>query len=131
MAHVIPFFLSSFSTKQLIDYEVIVSLTKIKLRSPFLVFSLAFWASKVSQQAKESACLKYKTSGFWKTFYTMSLWASREDLEFFYRNGAHAEAMKKSPVLAKKIITHTFEADNIPPLKRVKRILKKGKVISF
>lgn len=110
---------------------MIISVTKLELKSQLLYFSMMYWAVRIIKQLKSTACLKVKTRGFGSNHYTLSAWENEEDLNDFYRRGDHALAMKKTTVLAKRVITYHYVSTEIPNWQEAKKRLKKGKVISF
>lgn len=112
---------------------MIISITLIKLRYPWQFFQLSLHGMRIFQQLDASnACIAKKNTGFWKDHYTMTAWKSKEDIDAFYKSGAHAEAMKKSKALATELRFITFDATEIPTWKEAKeKIEKEGKVIRF
>ena len=64
--------------------------------------------------------------------YTMTLWNNQEDMNDFYKNGAHLDAMKLSGDIAEEITTYTYSADELPDWKSAKELLKSnGKALKF
>jgi hypothetical protein len=61
----------------------------------------------------------------------MTLWNNENELKEFATSGAHLEAMKISKKIAKEIRTITIDADNLPNWKEAKKLLEKGKVITY
>jgi hypothetical protein len=110
---------------------MIISVTKLELKSPFLYFSMMYWAIRIMKQLKSSNCITVKTRGLGANHYTLSAWENRDHLNDFYRKGDHSLAMKKSTVLAKRVITYSYSSTDLPTWKEAKKRLKKGKVISF
>ena len=82
-----------------------VSITKIELISYSRFFAFFKFNGQIIQELKQSKCKKYKITGSWnlKTWYTMTLWENENDINNFYRNGTHLEAMKQSTSFSTKI----------------------------
>jgi hypothetical protein len=111
---------------------MIAVITSLELKSPLKFFALSQNSLKTILQLKKTNFAGYKSTGFWTTHYTMSLWHTEQDMKVFARNGAHLNAMKKSAVLAKEIRTLVIHTDALPSWKEAKERLKKeGKVLSF
>ncbi len=111
---------------------MIITITSLKLKTPFHFFKLASRALKVTRQLNSTECLSFKKSGFWNEHFTISAWATKEQMHKFARSGAHLEAMKQSADIAKEIRTLTIEADVVPNWIEAKRRLKEeGKVLKF
>ena len=109
-----------------------VTLTYIKLKSPFKFFPLSIYALNILRQLKATNCLDFKKTGIWTDHYTMTLWEKEQDLKDFARSGAHLTAMKKGKNIAKEIRTLTFEADTFPNWKEAKTLLAdKGQTIIY
>lgn len=109
-----------------------LTITVLKLKSPFHFFSLANYARLILKQLKTSPSKDYKARGIWKTHYTMSLWENDQDLKQFATSGDHLKAMQKSAQIASEIVTYTIDSDKMLPWDEAKRLLyEKGKRISF
>ena len=108
-----------------------ITVTYLKLRSPWKVFQMAKHVGKIQQQAKQSpGFIQMATTGWWKLWFTLSAWESEETLKQFARSGAHLEAMKISTQLSPELSTYTFEAAQVPDWKEAKRLLAAhGKVM--
>nr|WP_090078581.1 DUF3291 domain-containing protein [Halpernia frigidisoli] len=63
---------------------------------------------------QESPCKKYKLTGSFnlKFWHTMSLWETDDEINNFYRNGIHLEAMKKSKTFFSKIQSKRITVEN-------------------
>jgi heme-degrading monooxygenase HmoA len=112
---------------------MVITVTSIKLRSPWKFFRLSMFGYKVQKQIKgEKGFIKLKNTGFGKDHYTLSAWQSVEDLKRFSKSGAHAVAMKSSKELSTEIRIYTYTADSIPDWKEAKSLLlEHGKVLNF
>ena len=111
---------------------MILAITLIKLKSPLNYFTLASHYLKIMKQAKSNACLSIKSTGFWTTFYTMTLWESTEVMKTFARSGSHLEAMKSSSKLAEEIRTLTLDSSTMMKWKEAKEKLRSsGKIIKY
>jgi len=84
---------------------MILSITKIELRSNARFIAFFKFNGLIINELKQSNCKKYKIAGSWnlKHWYTMTLWLNENDLNAFYRNGTHLEAMKQSKLFSSKI----------------------------
>lgn len=111
---------------------MIITVTLIKLKSPFSFFALSLNALRILRQLRENkACMKYKSTGFWTMHYTLSLWSDASEMKKFSRSGAHLEAMKISNTLAKEIRTYSYEGTTLPDWKEAKEKLINAKTLSF
>jgi hypothetical protein len=103
---------------------MIVSITKIELTSysklvPFLKFN-----RQIIEELKLSKCKKYKLTGSWnlKTWYTMTLWENENEINDFYRNGIHLEAMKNSKTFSSEIHSHRIQNYDLFSWKKSKKL---------
>ena len=112
---------------------MVITVTYIKLRSPWKFFRLSIFGYKVQKQLKgEKGFIKLKNTGFGKDHYTLSAWQSTEDLKRFSKTGAHAEAMRSSKELSTEIRIYTYDGDSMPGWKDAKNlVLERGKVLNF
>jgi hypothetical protein len=96
------------------------------------LIALAYQVSQIMRQLKQSFCIAKKTTGFWMTHYTMSMWDNDESIKNFARSGAHLSAMKISSRLSTEIRTLMIEAETFPDWREAKQLLKqKGKVLRY
>ncbi|HOS49199.1 MAG TPA: hypothetical protein PLG57_11210 [Bacteroidia bacterium] len=104
-----------------------VSITKIELNSYTKLPSFLKMNGNIFQQLKKSSCIKYKAIGSWnlKTWYTMSVWNNDEDINQFYRNGIHLEAMKSAKNFSSNISSIRIEEKEYIEWKLAKELLKK------
>jgi hypothetical protein len=111
---------------------MIVVVTSLELKSPFTFFALSYNAMKIIRQMKQTSCVAYKSTGFWTSHYTMSLWKSADEMKQFARSGSHLQAMKKSSLIAREIRTLVVEADALPSWAVAKeRLRTDGKLLTF
>lgn len=103
---------------------MIVSITRLRLRSPLKIPALLRHSGSIFDQLKSTDCVEVKTRGIWKNHYTMTQWKSYEDMRAFASSGAHKEAMKMSKALAKEILVLSMECDSPPAWKEAKWLLK-------
>ena len=84
---------------------MILSITKIELNSYAKLIEFFKFNRQIINELKESACKGYKVTGNWnlKVWYTMTLWENEDEINIFYRNGKHLEAMKQSKNFSSKI----------------------------
>lgn len=61
----------------------------------------------------------------WDTYWTLTVWESKADMEFFRNNGNHLKAMKISRHLADKLELVNWEAEAIPTWNECKDRLHK------
>jgi len=82
-----------------------VSLTKIELISYSKLMAFFKFNRRIINDLKQSKCIKFKMTSSWnlKHWYTMTLWENEDDINHFYRNGPHLEAMKQSKTFSSKI----------------------------
>ena len=84
---------------------MIVSITKVELNSYSKLISFFKFNIQIINELKQSKCEEFKlTSDFnLKVWYTMTLWENENDINDFYRNGTHLEAMKHANLFSSKI----------------------------
>ncbi|HRJ28666.1 MAG TPA: DUF3291 domain-containing protein [Cyclobacteriaceae bacterium] len=73
---------------------MMVTITSIKLKSPWKFFALSYNVLKIIRQLKSTIFLQKKTRGIWTMHYTITSWKSEADLKAFAKGGAHLQAMK-------------------------------------
>ncbi len=109
-----------------------MTITSIRLRSPFKFFPLSLYALHILRQLKSTNYVEFKKTGLWTMHYTMTLWNSEEDLKAFAASGAHLEAMQKGANIATEIRTLTIDAEQLPNWKTAKKMLaEQGKAVFF
>jgi len=109
-----------------------VTITSIRLRSPFKFFPLSLYALHILKQLKNTNCIEFKKTGLWTMHYTMTLWKNEEDLKTFAVSGAHCEAMQKGANIASEICTLTIDAEQLPDWKTGKKMLhQQGKTVQY
>ena len=94
---------------------MIVSITKIELISYSKLIAFFKFNGQIINELKQSKAQKYIITGSWnlKDWYTMTLWINENDLNDFYRNGAHLEAMKQSKTFSSKIQSKRIYKDDL------------------
>jgi len=111
---------------------MMVTITSIKLKSPWKFFALSYNALKIIRQLEGTNYLQKKTRGIWTMHYTITSWKSEQELKAFARSGAHLQAMKLSADIADEIRTLTYETDTFPAWKEAKKFLaERGKALHF
>lgn len=111
---------------------MMITITSIRLRSPWMFFRLSYHAMKIMFQLKNTGVLAFRKQGFWKTHYTLTAWKTEDELKDFAHSGAHLFAIKQSAVIAEEIRTLTLPMESIPDWKEAKKLLlDKGKCFSF
>ena len=112
--------------------DAVLVITSIELRSPLYFFALSLSGMKIVKQLSGLPCLGWKSRGFWKSHYTMTLWKSRAALAGFVREGAHGKAMSKGPKLATEVKILTIGSSSMVTWKEaIARIKVEGRVIKF
>lgn len=103
---------------------MIVSITRIELLSYSKLKAFFAFNTKIIAELGQSKCKKHSVSGSWnaKVWYTMTLWESEGDLNVFYRNGTHLEAMKKSKSFSSNIQSTRVARDEMLDWKEAKRL---------
>lgn len=94
---------------------MIVSITKLELISYSKLLAFFKFNGQIISELQKSKCLKHKITGNWnlKSWYTMTLWENENDINDFYRNGIHLEAMKQSKTFSKKIQSKRINNDSL------------------
>lgn len=111
---------------------MILTITLIELRSPLLFFKLSAYHIKITKQAKNASCISIKSTGFWTSFYTMTLWESTEAMKNFARSGLHLEAMKLSSTIAREVRTLSIESNSLLSWNEAKEKLRSsGKILKY
>lgn len=106
---------------------MILSVTKIELNSYSKLVAFFKLNGAITAQQKTSTCKKYKVTGSanLKVWYTMTLWENENDLNTFYRNGTHLEAMKQSKKFSSKIQSKRLNATDLMDWKEGKKLFVK------
>ena len=103
---------------------MIVSITKIELNSYSILIAFFKFNGQIIKELKQANCKKYKVSNNWnfKVWYTMTLWENENDINQFYRNGTHLEAMKQSKSFSSKIKSHRIQSADLINWKQAKKL---------
>lgn len=110
----------------------VLSITYIELRSPWLYFSLSLSGMTIVKSIKSLGCLGWKSTGFWTSHYTMTLWESADALPKFVRDHAHRTAMGKSKKLATEIRIITIPSEQMLPWRDAKALVRsQGRVFNL
>lgn len=73
-----------------------VSITRLRLRSPWLLPLFLWYAVRSQAQARASdGCLAVQVNNFHGAFWTLTLWRDQAALRAFMLSGAHRRAMPK------------------------------------
>ncbi|UXX77767.1 hypothetical protein N7E81_10335 [Reichenbachiella carrageenanivorans] len=107
-----------------------VSITRLKLKSIWLLPKFAKQSGRVAKQAQDSpGYIKVKLSNRWfRYFYTLTLWRSRADMQQFVIHGDHKVAMQEWSKFATEVKALGYETEAAPKWKEVrKRIATEGK----
>jgi len=94
---------------------MIVSITKIELISYSKLIAFLKFNRQIIKELEQSNCKIFKLTGNWnlRVWYTMTLWDNENELNDFYRNGIHLEAMKNSKTFSSKIQSHRIQNDDL------------------
>ena len=105
---------------------MIVSITKIELISYSKLLEFFKFNRLIINELKGSACKGIKLTGNWnlKIWYTMTLWENENELDLFYRNGKHLEAMKQSKKFSTKIQSKRINEVNLISWEKGKRLFE-------
>ncbi len=103
---------------------MIVSVTKIELISYSKLIAFFKFNSQIIKELQQTQCKKHKVTGNWnlKVWYTMTLWENENDINDFYRNGTHQEAMKQSGKFSSKIESHRIQKEDLMNWKETKKM---------
>ena len=107
---------------------MIVSITKIELNSYSKLFPFFKFNGQIIKELQQSKCKKHKIAGEWnlKVWYTMTLWENEDDINQFYRNGTHLEAMKQSKTFSSKIQSLRVYQEDLLNWKAAKKLFNKN-----
>lgn len=100
-----------------------VTVTYLKLKSPFKLLAFLKHVFNIMAQLKESNAKSYRTSGFLINHYTVSLWPDEKSLKKFARSGAHQKAIKDAKNIASTVKVYTYKSDKLPDWTKAKRLL--------
>ena len=105
---------------------MIVSITKIEISSYSKLIAFFKFNGQIINDLKQSKCKKHKITFSWnfKDWYTMTLWLNENDINEFYRNGTHLEAMKQSKIFSSKIQSTRIHNEDLISWKEAKKILR-------
>ncbi len=104
--------------------RMIVSITKIELRSYSQLRSFFAMNQKIIKALQQAPCKGFKATGSWnlKCWYTMTLWENENDLKQFYKQGVHLEAMKKWQHYAIRAQSKRLQRDQAMSWKEAKKL---------
>ncbi|MBK6772599.1 MAG: hypothetical protein IPG78_10870 [Ignavibacteria bacterium] len=103
---------------------MIVSITKIELKSYSKLIGFFKFNGKIINELKQSKNKKYQVTASWnlRDLYTMTLWVNENDINDFYRNGTHIEAMKQSKNFSSKIQSKRIQQEDLISWKEAKKL---------
>lgn len=111
---------------------MILSITKLTIKKPWHFFPVSYHAFRVMIQLKfSSKCKGVKTIGVGFTTYTMTLWENEEDMNSFYRSGAHKVAMVNASKYAQELGFLRLERNSLIEWPEAKELMEKQGKISF
>jgi len=105
---------------------MILSITKIELNSYSKLLAFFKFNGQIIAELKQSNCRKFKVTGNWncKIWYTMTLWENEDEINNFYRNGTHLEAMKQSKKFSSKINSVRVAKEDLMKWSEAKKLFK-------
>lgn len=105
---------------------MILSVTKIELNSYFNLLSFFKLNGQIIKELKLTNCKKYKMTGSFnlKVWYTMTCWENENELNDFYRNGAHLAAMKQAKTFSSKIQSYRLSSNDLIDWNEAKKNFK-------
>lgn len=118
-----PSKVNSYFYMQNQERTMYVTVTYLKLKSPFKLFTFLKHVYRIMAQLKESEAKSYRTSGFLINHYTVSLWLDEKSLKKFARSGAHQKALKDAKNIARIVKVYTYKSDKLPDWTKAKRLL--------
>jgi hypothetical protein len=103
---------------------MIVSITKLELKSYAKIFAFFGFNQKIIKELQGSNCKQFKLSPNWNlgTWYTMTLWENETDLFTFYRGGTHAKAMLEATNFSTNIKAIRIEGDELVKWRKAKKL---------
>lgn len=107
-----------------------VSITRLKLKSIWSLPKFAKQSNLIAQQAKASpGNLKVKLSNRWfRYFYTITHWNSKQAMQQFMINGDHKVAMTQWSRYASEVKAFGYEVDYPPKWKEARlMVANKGR----
>ena len=102
---------------------MILSVTKIELNSYSKIIAFFKFNMQITEELKRSKCKKHTMTGSWnlKVWHTMTLWDNENDINAFYRNGTHREAMQQSGKFSSKIESYRIQKEDLINWKEAKK----------
>lgn len=103
---------------------MIVSITKIELISYSKFVAFFKFNGQIINDLKQSKSKKHKMTGSWnlKDWFTMTLWENENDLNDFYLNGTHLEAMRQFKTFSSKIQSKRINNEDLISWKEAKKL---------
>ncbi|WP_310559212.1 hypothetical protein [Flavobacterium sp.] len=107
---------------------MIISVTKIELISYSKLIAFFKFNGQIIKELQQTQCKKHKVTGSpnLKVWYTMTLWENEKDINDFYKNGTHLEAMKQSKKFSSNIQSHRIQREDLMPWKEAKKLFVKN-----
>lgn len=104
-----------------------ISVTRLNLKSKRKLPNFFFHTIKSIIQSKKEEGLKHSSfyKEGWDTYWTLTVWESKEHMKLFRNNGNHLKAMKLSRNIAGKLELINWEAEAIPTWNECKDRLHK------
>jgi len=105
--------------------EYYISVTGLKVRSPWLLPTFFYHAIPSSIQAKSApGNIDVQTTNVDGIHHTLSVWENKKSMVTYLRQGAHLKAMKTFGQVAAFGKTHGYESDKIPTWPEAIQILE-------
>lgn len=96
-----------------------ISVTKLTLKNIFRIFRFMKYTIGAYRQASlaEGNLHAATKNQFFKHFWTLTAWESKQHMQNYLRSESHMEAMKEASSTASFIYTYGYEADHLPTWK--------------
>ncbi|MEK3981363.1 hypothetical protein MKY37_20330 [Psychrobacillus sp. FSL K6-2836] len=109
------------------EYDMYISVTRLHLKGKRKLLSFSFHTIKSIIQSKKAKGLKFSSVNKegWETYWTLTVWESKEHMKVYRNNGNHLKAMKISRNIADKLELINWEAEAIPTWNECKDRLNK------
>jgi hypothetical protein len=111
---------------------MLLVITSLELASPLKLLRMYGYTVGIVKQLRHSNCLSFKTYGWWRLHYTMSLWRNEKEMRNFSLGNQHLYAMRNARSVAKEVRTLRLDTDHMPGWAEARALLKvRGKVLRF
>lgn len=109
-----------------------ISVTKLTLKNIFKLFRFMKYSIGAYRQAglAEGNLHTAAKNQFFKHFWTLTAWESKQHMQNYMRSENHMEAMKRASSTASFIYTYGYEVDQLPTWKEAMNLLQKNGIRS-